>query len=144
MKRTTFTELFKNARTTIEYRVHGLIIDITEQIVEKLKAMKMSKSDLASKMETTPPYITKLLRGKTNFTAESLVKVADSLNCDVRIRLVPRTCTAEWIALLGKSVETNREFRVWSQSKDDAGVRRDGLHFVQPLSVPQHFYHESH
>jgi transcriptional regulator with XRE-family HTH domain len=144
MKKQTFAELFSSARATVAYKVQGVIIEITEQIVEKMNTMGMSKSELASKIDASAPYITKLLRGKTNFTAESIVKVADALNCDVEVRLVPRSSTNDWIELMGKTVEAKREFRVWSQIKDETRSHRDGLKFVEPLSAPQHFYHESH
>jgi transcriptional regulator with XRE-family HTH domain len=144
MKKQKFAELFSSARATIAYKVQGVIIEITEQIFEKMNAMGMSKSQLASKINASAPYITKLLRGKTNFTAESIVKVANALNCDVEVRLVPRTNSTDWIELVSKTGETKREFQVWSQIRDETRSHRDGLKFVQPLVAPQHFYHESH
>jgi transcriptional regulator with XRE-family HTH domain len=144
MKKQTFAELFNSARATVAYKVQGVIIEITEQIVEKMNAMGMSKSELASKIDASAPYVTKLLRGKTNFTAESIVKVADALNCDVEVKLVPRSSNVDWIELMGKTVEAKREFRVWSQIKDETRSHRDGLKFIQPPTAPQLFYHESH
>lgn len=144
MRKQTFAQLFNAARSSITYKVENVIIELTEQIVDMMKTIGISKSDLALKMGATAPYITKLLGGKTNFTVESIVKVADALNCDVEVRLVPKTKAADWIELVGKTVEIKREFLVWSQIKDDSRSNRGGLQFVQSPPVPQHFYHESH
>lgn len=142
----TFHELFNSARTTTTYKTEGVILEITEQIVEKMKALEMSKSELASKINVSAPYITKLLRGETNFTAESLVKVAGALNCDVEVKFVSKSSPGDWFALIDRESEVHREYRVWSHMKDDLQqmrIHRGGLQLVQSPYDVQNCFHES-
>jgi len=137
----TFHELFKSARSELGYKVDGLILEITEQMTERMKVEEISKSELADKIKASAPYITKVLRGETNFTAESIVKISDALNCDVEVKLVPRTKVKGWVELLGRTVESRPEFQVWAQ---DARTYRGGMKSFQCPSTSQSFLHESH
>jgi transcriptional regulator with XRE-family HTH domain len=141
IKNQTFNELFKSVRTEPGYKVDGLILEITEQIVTQMEAEDISKSELASRIKVSAPYITKLLRGETNFTAESIVKIADALNCDVDVKLIPRTNVRGWVELLGKTVKTRPEFQVWAQ---DARTYRGGMKSFHCPSNSQSCYYESH
>ena len=50
----------------------------------------MSKADLAKKISSSPAYITKVLRGDSNLTIESLVKLSDAIDADLEINICPR------------------------------------------------------
>jgi len=111
----SFQRLFKSARNDNGYKLDDLILEITEQIVTQMEADDISKSELAASIGASAPYITKVLKGETNFTAESLVKIADALKCDVQVKLVPRTNIEGWVGVFGKAVEPKRELQVWVQ-----------------------------
>ncbi len=110
----TFRELFQAARKSLTYKVEGAIIEFTEQICERMLAMKMSKAELASKLGSSAPYITKLLKGGTNFTLESMVKVSDALDSDVRIEVVPRFTIQDWIDVTEDQSEMTVERLAWA------------------------------
>ena len=55
-----------------------------------MKSRGLTRSALAEKIGTSPAYITKILRGDTNFTLDSMVKIANVLNCDLTIGLHPQ------------------------------------------------------
>jgi len=137
----TFHELFTSARTELGYKVDGVIVEITEQIKDRMKAEGISKSELADKIKVSAPYITKLLRGETNFTAESIVKIADALSCGVEIKLVPKTNVNGWVDLFGKTIEPRREFQVWVQ---EARTYRNEMKSFDCTTSSQAFFHESH
>jgi transcriptional regulator with XRE-family HTH domain len=44
---------------------------------------------LAEKIGSSPAYVTKILRGETNFTLDSMVKIATALGCELTIGLRP-------------------------------------------------------
>jgi transcriptional regulator with XRE-family HTH domain len=102
-KPTTFRELFETVTRTVQFRAESLILDFTDQVVTRMHQLGISRSALASKMESSPAYVTKMLGGGTNFTVESLVKVSDALNADVKIEMVPRTPVHVWIDLIEQS-----------------------------------------
>ena len=88
MTRKRFEKLFTQAREGLDYWVAGAIFDFTEEVVCLMEEKNITRSELAKKMGTSPAYITKVLRGSTNFTLASMVKLARALELEVRIRLV--------------------------------------------------------
>jgi len=75
------------ARKTDAYRAEGASIQFTEELVARLKASGLTRTALAEKIGASPAYVTKILRGDTNF--DSMVKIANALGCDLLIRLQP-------------------------------------------------------
>src|SRR5689334_3638729 len=84
MNKTTsrFKEWFAKGRKSIQYYIQAAIIDFTELIFVRMTDLSISKSDLADKLKCNPSYITKMLRGSTNFTLESMVKIGLALDSE--------------------------------------------------------------
>ena len=78
------------ARETHAYRAEGASIRFTEDLVARMKADGLTRSALAEKIGASPAYVTKILRGDTNFTLDSMVKIASALGCDLTIGLLPQ------------------------------------------------------
>ena len=91
-----FGRLFEKNRKRLEYFVYGAIIEFTEAIAERMSQLKMSNSELAKKLRVKPSYVTKVLKGGTNFTLQSMVKIGLALDSELQIRLVPKKCAEEW------------------------------------------------
>jgi transcriptional regulator with XRE-family HTH domain len=77
------------ARNTDAYRAEGASIRFTEDLVARMKASGITRSALAEKINSSPAYVTKILRGDTNFTLDSMVKIANALGCELTIALQP-------------------------------------------------------
>lgn len=69
------------------YILEGKILDITEQISRGLIKKGLTKKDLADKLNSSQAYVTKLLNGSNNYTLKTLVKISESLDLDLDIRL---------------------------------------------------------
>ena len=82
------------ARQTDAYRAEGASIRFTEDLVARMKASGLTRSALAAKIGSSPAYITKILRGDTNFTLDSMVKIAAALGCELTIGLQPLATAA--------------------------------------------------
>lgn len=78
------------ARDTHAYRAEGASIRFTEELIARMKASGLTRSALAAKIGSSPAYVTKILRGDSNFTLDSMVKIADALGCDLIIGLQPQ------------------------------------------------------
>jgi len=137
----TFRELFKSARNSIAYKTEGAIIEFTEQIVERMLAIKMSKSDLASKLGSSAPYVTKLLRGGTNFTLESMVKVSDALDSEIRIELVPKFSGKDWINLMEDQNPLSEDQLAWTNMRYKQAHGRESSMLIGPMQPPQYIQH---
>ncbi len=79
----------KAARETHEYRAEGASIEFTNAMVTRMREAGVSRSELARMIKTTPAYISKILRGTTNFSVDSMVKIANALNCELQLHLQP-------------------------------------------------------
>jgi transcriptional regulator with XRE-family HTH domain len=77
------------ARKTHEYRAEGVSIEFTNAMVTRMREVGVSRSELARLIKATPAYISKILRGATNFSLDSMVKIANALNCELRLHLQP-------------------------------------------------------
>ena len=75
-------ELFKE---DFEFRLETLILDITEKISERMKQKDISRAKLAEILNVSPPAVTKILNGNSNFTLKTLLFLADALELDLNI-----------------------------------------------------------
>jgi transcriptional regulator with XRE-family HTH domain len=93
----TFKQLFAAARERLAYHVEGAILEFTEEIVAHMEVEKVSNAELAKRLDSSPAYVTKVLRGNTNFTLESMVKIARALNAELRVHLQPAGSKTQWL-----------------------------------------------
>jgi len=98
--KTAFADLFKKARKDPRWKVKGAILDFTETMAEQMDTMRINKSELARRIGSSPAYVTKILRGNSNFTLESMVKIAAALNGELRITIEPKIKDIKWFKLL--------------------------------------------
>lgn len=89
--------MMASARATHAYKAEMAVMEVTEEIVRRMAELDISKSELARRMGASPAYVTKILRGDTNFTFETLVKLGDALECDFRCHLQPRGKDGQWM-----------------------------------------------
>jgi transcriptional regulator with XRE-family HTH domain len=75
-----FNEKLAAMEDDIDFRLEGVILDLTEQISVRMKEKGMTRAKLAGLLGVTPAAITKLLNGNSNFTLKTLLKVADALD----------------------------------------------------------------
>lgn len=60
------------------------IIRITRN---QMRARRMKKSELARRMNVSPAYISKMLKGKENFSFKTMEKLANALNMNFQVHL---------------------------------------------------------
>lgn len=100
-----FSGFFERAKDQTAFHAEGLILEFTEEMVRRMEELSLSKSDLARRLDTSPAYITKLLRGTSNFTVETMVKVASALECEVRLKLQPEGAHSNWFDIWENSLD---------------------------------------
>jgi transcriptional regulator with XRE-family HTH domain len=87
----TFPELFERAEEHEDYWVAGAILQFTEDVVREMESQGMTRTALAQRLGATPAYVTKLLRGKVNFTLATMVRLARALNAEIHVQLTGPT-----------------------------------------------------
>lgn len=70
------------------YAQEGLILDVTEQIWERLSELGWKKQDLATALGCGKSHATQLLNGGRNMTLRTLSDIAQALGSEVRVSLV--------------------------------------------------------
>jgi len=70
-----FATMFAEAEDRDEFHVAGVKIEIAEQIYRMMEKRNITQSDLARKLGKNRAYISKILKGTTNFTVETLVLI---------------------------------------------------------------------
>ncbi|WP_036218154.1 helix-turn-helix domain-containing protein [Marinospirillum minutulum] len=91
-----FSKLLEQAKNGNDYWVAKISQDFTEEVSQIMQQKHITKKDLADKLETSPAYITKVMRGNTNFTVESMVKIANSLDMQLHVHLAPKDSDVRW------------------------------------------------
>ena len=70
-----------------EYIVHGMLLDITEQICRAMDRQDITRSQLADRLGVSRQYITNFLNTPTNTTLKSVVEFAVALKLQPHVRL---------------------------------------------------------
>ncbi len=84
-----FADLLERAQESEEYWRDIAVTDFTRELHERMRSLGMTHAELARRMGTSRPYVTKLLDGG-NFTLHTMVKLAMALDVVVRIHLEPK------------------------------------------------------
>lgn len=71
-----------------EFRLESLILSITETISKSMKQRKISRTQLAERLNVSPPAVTKILNGSSNFTLKTLLSISDALDMDLVIDFI--------------------------------------------------------
>jgi len=75
-------ELFKD---DFDFRLETLILNITERICKRMEQKKINRTELADLLNVSPPAVTKILNGNSNFTLKTLLSLADVLEQELEI-----------------------------------------------------------
>ena len=73
------TEFLKEYKNDPEFLAEEIILDIMEKVSTIMERKKITKAELAKKLDTSKAYITKLLSGNPNITILTLAKLTIAL-----------------------------------------------------------------
>jgi len=86
----TFDKAIKEARKGISYKTHYKLLKITSELYERMKEKGLNFSKIAKKLNVSRARISALFSCQHNVTLKTLIAVADALDCDLEIKLVPK------------------------------------------------------
>ena len=78
-------------KNTLTYKVYDLHVDLTENFLEQLHALKLTQKQLAERAGLKPSYVNRVLNNPSNLTIETVVKLAEALEMDVKMLLKKKT-----------------------------------------------------
>ena len=97
-----FKGLIKQAKQRDSYWVGKAIQDFTEDLHALMESRGVSKADLAKRLDSSPAYVTKVLRGNTNFTIDSMVRLVRALDGELHIHVGRREDSVRWFDVIGQ------------------------------------------
>jgi transcriptional regulator with XRE-family HTH domain len=134
----TFKALFDKARDGLHYWVGAVQLDFAAEVNRVMTERDTSKADLARSLGTSAAYVTKALRGDTNFTIESMVRIARALDMDLRLHLAPKGAEVSWSTLPTETVMAlhGASQPVAKSSSQDVSLRTQALDLSSFLALP--------
>src|SRR5262245_32354630 len=116
----TFEQMFHEVEKSGELYIEWAKSDIAEQIIKAMKQAGVSKAELARRLGKSRALVTLILQGSTNFTIESLVKIAESLGCQLEIKLNRKEAISSW-----EDFESDRLDSEWRSDKQRPSQTKD-------------------
>lgn len=83
----SFSDLIQDARTRDDYWIEDTVLQFTMQLHEQMQKQGISKTELASRIGASQPYITRILKGRDNLTIATMVKLTRAVGLRVQIAL---------------------------------------------------------
>ena len=99
-----FKSILKKAKKNHSYWIERITLNFASSLHKIMEEKQVTGSELSRRIESSPAYITKVLRGDANYTVETMVKLAMALDSEVEIKIKPRTYDDEWQPIAGNVV----------------------------------------
>lgn len=85
-----FGKLIEEYKDDVDFITEGIVLNLNEKIVSKMKDLRISRADLARRLGVTKAFVTKLLNGNHNLTVKTMVSIAKALESDLTLDLCSR------------------------------------------------------
>jgi transcriptional regulator with XRE-family HTH domain len=125
MSKKSFAALYTKLEPTPAYQAEKLAVAFLAELNAFMQAHGVSNAELARRVDVSPAYVTKLFRGSSNLTIETLTKFADAVGCQVHMHLANNGADVRWFDVFQQQRAFQREIdpgiaqftRVMSQLK---------------------------
>lgn len=92
----SFKLLIETAKERNSYWFETAKLDFSVELNRMFKRSGMTQAELANKIDSSPAYVTKVFRGDTNFTIETMVKLASAVDGELHIQITPKNVKTKW------------------------------------------------
>jgi len=103
------------------YWVERAVLEFMEEVIARMEQLDVSRSELAARINVSPAYVTKILRGSSNFTLQSMVKIGRAIGCELRTHLQPEGMRSLWFDRFDEERHVKVGFRTSHEMKDVIG-----------------------
>lgn len=121
----SFKKLLNNAKEQDSYWVERAKINYSIAFNRFFEKKGITQSELAKSIGTSSAYITKVFRGDTNFTIETMVKLARSVDGELHIDIITPKGKEEWNKIISRNKQSESEVAtIWlNKTKSKEYVR---------------------
>jgi transcriptional regulator with XRE-family HTH domain len=99
----SFKALFQEAEQRGTYQIASVILDFTEELHKQMEKNGVSRVELARRLNVSPAYVTKALRGNVNFTVETMVRLANAVGGKIYVHLAPESHEVRWFDVIERA-----------------------------------------
>lgn len=85
-----FKRKMESFKDDFNFRLETLILDLTEKICIKMEQKNINRTRLSDLLNVSPPAVTKILNGNSNFTLKTLLSMSDALDLELKIDFVDK------------------------------------------------------
>lgn len=96
----SFDALYKRLEKTPGFLAERMAVSLLAELTARMKALGMSNSDLARATGVSPAYITKLFRGPSNISLETIAKLALAVGCQPHVHLAAEGAQVRWFDVM--------------------------------------------
>lgn len=93
----SFKERIAELRKTVGFCQEQAKLEFVGGITRLMSLRGINNAALAERMDTSPAYITKALRGDANFTIDSMVKITHALGGRIHIHVADADASVRWL-----------------------------------------------
>ena len=102
MSKKSFAALYAKLEPTPAYQAEKLAVAFLAELNAFMQAHDVSNAELARRAGVSPAYITKVFRGPSNLSIETLTKLADAVGCKVHLHLANNAADVRWFDVFQK------------------------------------------
>lgn len=109
MSKKSFAALYAKLESTPAYQAEKLAVAFLAELNAFMQAHDVSNAELARRAGVSPAYITKVFRGPSNLSIETLTKLADAVGCKVHLHLANHSADVRWFDVFQQQRPFQRE-----------------------------------
>lgn len=136
----SFKSIVDAAKSTDSYWGEKAKLDVAIGINNLMNRNSITNTALAEKLGVKPPYVTKVLKGDSNLTIESLVKIARAVGGKLDIHLSDRNCNVRWYEVFDRVDFSERSDKVKSLFANSRGAVTKDISFANAPSAANGYY----
>lgn len=96
-------DLVKRADVSQSIAIEGAKLDFALSLSEMMEREGVKKADLAERLGVSRPMVTKILRGNSNLTIETMVRASSAVSGKLQIGVIPESSTGHWVEVIRES-----------------------------------------
>lgn len=127
-----FRKFLSDIKNSHAFKVEKVKLEFVRSLNRLMTLNNIKPSDLAAKLDTSSAYISKALRGDTNFTIDSMVKLSNAVGGKVHIHISNSAASVRWLEVHSNTIknvgkletESVEEFVVAPSERETIDVKK--------------------
>lgn len=109
MTKKSFGSLYAKVEASPSYRAEKLAVAFLAELNASMIEQGINNAELARRIGASAAYVTKVFRGPSNLSVETLAKLADAVSCKVHLHLAKNAASVRWFDVYHEARGNDRE-----------------------------------